>query len=62
MVTLISRTQPDIATVHVPPGATAHLIVEHLGDLLLRADAVLTRERFTFDTFTKSDAYQLPVH
>ena len=62
MVTLISRTQPDIATVHVPPGATAHLIVEHLGDLLLRADAVLTRERFTFDTFTKADAYQLPVH
>ncbi|MDQ1130075.1 hypothetical protein QE381_002203 [Microbacterium sp. SORGH_AS 888] len=31
MVTLISRTQPDIAT-------------------------VLTRERFTFDTFTKADA------
>ncbi|WP_454131976.1 hypothetical protein [Microbacterium lacticum] len=61
MVTLVPRAGLQPTTAQIPAGAATHLIVEHLGDLLVRADAVLTRERFTDDTFTKTDSYRLPT-
>lgn len=62
MVTLIERTLQQPVSTHLRAGAAAHLIVDHLGDLIARADAHLTRERFTDDTFTKDDSYHLRGH
>lgn len=62
MVTLIERTLQQPVSTHLRAGAAAHLIVDHLGDLIARADAHLTRERYTDDTFTKDDSYRLRGH
>ena len=59
MTTLASRATRKAATVHIPAGAVAHLVIEHLCDLLGRADAVLTRERFNDETFSKEDSYRV---
>jgi hypothetical protein len=59
MVTLIERTQHQPIGTQLPAGAAAHMIVEHLGNLLGRADADLTRQRFTNESFTKDDSYRL---
>ncbi|VTR76351.1 hypothetical protein [Cellulomonas hominis] len=59
MVTLVERTVHQPVSTQVPAGAASHLVVEHLGDLLVRADAHLTRERFTNENFTKDDPYRV---
>lgn len=59
MVALVERTQHQPISTQLPAGAAAHLVVEHLGDLLIRADAGLTRQRFTNESFTKDDSYRL---
>ncbi|MDC4233744.1 hypothetical protein M3T53_08510 [Actinomyces sp. B33] len=61
MATLVPRAGLQPTSMQMPSGAVAHLIVEHLSDLLARADAVLTRDRFTDETFTKLDSYRLPT-
>ena len=61
MVTLVPRAALQPTSTQIPAGTAIHLIVEHLSDLLVRVEAVLTRERFTDDSFTKIDPYRLPV-
>jgi hypothetical protein len=61
MVTLAPRATLQPSSTQVPAGSAINLIVEHLGELIVRADAVLTRERYTDESFTKAVPYQLLV-
>ena len=61
MVTIVPRASLQPTSTQVPSGVVPHLIVEHLGDLLLRAEASLIRSRTDDAAFTKEFGYRLPT-